>query len=249
MKATEFATHVRWHTRTTSTTFTDAQILALMKTRQDEIARAILKVDEDILLIPQTCNLVADQREYPFPTDMIARMKRVEAMFNGTDWIPLTEIDITDINVPISTEANIVAYFNSMQYDQKTNPTGARFDISRKAIKIFSGAITAVTTGVKMYVSTYPSAVTDLSGTTDLSEDPSDTTHGIPRSLHEIWARGIVIDYKSSREKPIPLSERELSYKLDMDSAIEVLKHGNLDREVTGDLPPANDRGNDGYDY
>jgi len=248
MTAAEFATYIRFMTRTTSVTFTDANILALMKIRQDEIARSILKADEDILLIPQTSNLVADQREYPFPSDIIAKIKRVVAKINGTDWVPLTEIDLLDLTVPLETEANITTNFNSLQYE-RSNPQGARFDIRRKALYILSGTISAVTSGLRLYLSTYPSAITDLTGTDDLSVDPSDTTHGIPRVLHEIWARGVIMDYKSSREKPIPLSERELSYKLDLDKAIVTLKHGNLNREVIGHLPPASDRGNDGFDY
>ena len=82
-----------------------------------------------------------------------------------------------------------------------------------------------------------------------MSVDPSTTTHGIPRSMHEIWARGVIIDYKESREKPIPLSEREGKYEVDKQTAIETLKHGNLDREVIGDIPPQDDRGNEGADY
>lgn len=248
MTPTEFATHVRFMTRTTSVTFTDAEILALMKLRQDEIARAILRADEDILLIPQTSNLVANQREYPFPTDIIARIKKVVAKFDGTNWIPLTEIDISDVTVPLETEANVTASFNSLQYE-KTNPQGARYDIRRKSLYLLSGTISAVTNGLRLYLSTYPKTITSLFNSIDLSVDPSDTTHGIPRSLHEIWARGVIIDYKSSREKPIPLTERELSYQMDLDKAIETLRHGNLDREVIGHLPPASDRGNDGFDY
>lgn len=242
MTPAEFTTHVRYMTRTTSATLTDANLKALMKVRQDEIARAILRADEDILLIPQTANLVADQREYPFPTDMIARIKRVEAKLDGTNWIKLEEIDVTDISKPTHTEANITNYYSNLEGE-------AFYDIRRKSIYIFSGTITAVTTGLKLLVSTYPTAITDLTSTTDMSEDPSDTTHGVPRALHELWARGVIIDFKSSREKPIPLSERELSYQLDLDKAIETLKHGNLDREVIGQLPAASDRGNDGYDY
>ena len=237
-------------TRTTSTTFTDAQILALMKIRQDEIAGAILSADEDILLIPQETDLVASatQRDYPLPTDILSRIKRVEAKLNGTDWVPLTEIDITQIGLPIVTETNVTDIFNNSKYDGD-NPNGARFDIIRKSLVIYSDTITATTDGLKVWCDTYPTAVSDLTLTSDMSNDPSTTTHGIPRPLHEIWARGVSIDHKSSREKPIPLTEREQSYQLDLDRAIEILKHGNLDREVIQHLPGASDRGNDGYDY
>ena len=248
MTSTEFTTHVRYKTRTNSTTFTDAEIMALMKIRQDEIARAILRVDEDILLIPQTCDLVADQREYPFPSDIIAKIKRVEVKLDGTNWIPITEIDVTDIGYSIASESNITSIFNNQQAN-KENPSGARFDIRRKAIYILSGTITAVTTGLRLLVSTYPSAIAALDGTTDMATDPSDTTHGIPRALHELWARGVTIDYKESRQQPIALSETEKNYKNDLNLAIETLKHGNLNREVYGSIPSGGSRGNEGSDY
>jgi len=248
MTPVEFAFHVRDQTRTNSTTLTDAVILRYMKIRQTELAQDILKADEDILLIPQTCNLVLNQREYPYPLDIISRIKRVEAKFNGTDWVPLSEIDLAQIDVPISSESDITTVFNSSQASEG-NPNGARFDILRKAVYLYSGTISAVTSGLKVYVKTYPAAVTDLSGETDMSVDPSDTTHGIPRAMHEIWARGVIIFYKESREKPIPLTERELNYKLDKEKVIETLKHGNLDRDVIGHLPPASDRGNEGADF
>ena len=251
MTPAEFATHVRYKTRTTSSTFTDAQIMALMKIRQDEIARAILRADEDILLIPQYADLVASSitaREYPLPQDILSRIKRVEAQLNGTDWIVLIEIDITQIGVPISSEDDIVSVFNNLQYEEG-NPNGPRFDLLRKAIFIYSDTITATTDGLRIFVDTYPEAISDLTSTADMSNDPSTTTHGIPRALHEIWARGVIIDYKESREKPIPLTERQLSYQLDLDKDIEILKHGNLDREVIACLPSCYDRGDNGFDY
>ncbi len=247
----KFAAYVRYKTKTNSNTFEDAEMLSYMEFRQDEIAKAILKADEDILLIPQIDDLVASSitaREYPLPSDILSRIKRIEAQLNGTDWIPLTEIDITQIGKPISTEANITDVFNNSRMS-KTNPNGARFDMLRKSIFIYSSTITATTDGLKVWVNTWPTPVTDLTSTTDMSVDPSTTTHGIPRVMHGNWATGVIIDYKGSKDKPIPLNEGELRYEFDLRKAIEALKHGNLDREVFGDLPPASERGNDGFDY
>ena len=241
MTPVKFAEHVRFMTRTTSITFTDAQIISLMAIRQDEIARAILKTDEDILLIPQYANLVVSTitaREYPQPQDILSRIKRVEAKLDGTNYIVLNEFDVTSYRKAISTEADIIANFSNLEGE-------AFFDILRKSIVIYSGTLTAVTDGLKILVNTYPAAITDLALTSDMSQDPSTTTHGIPRAMHEIWARGIIIDYKSSREQPIPLNERELNYKNDLEETIQTLKHGNLDREVIGVI--SDDMWNHGY--
>ena len=81
-----------------------------------------------------------------------------------------------------------------------------------------------------------------------MSVDPSTTTHGVPRVLHEIWARGVAIDYKESREKPIPLTEREQSYNNDLDEAIALLKMGNKDREIISQVPHGAEVWRDGFD-
>jgi len=242
MTPAELATLVRYKTRTNSTTFPDAEILAYMKQRQDELAQDILKADEDILLIPQTASLVADQREYPFPSDILSRVKRLEGKLDGTNWIELEEIDITKVTHPIASETNITYYFSNEEGN-------AFYDILRKSIYIYSGTITAVTDGLKLWVNTWPSPITSLRSTVEMSEDPSTTTHGIPRALHKIWATGVIIDWKESKEKPIPLSEKELAYEKDKQKAIETLKHGNLDREVIGELPGEGTRGNEGSEY
>lgn len=242
MTPAEYAAHVRFMTRTNSTTFPDADILRLMKIRQDEIAKAILEADEDILLIPQYTNLVADQREYPLPADMLSSIKRVEAKLDGTNFIKLNELDVTTYGKTINTESEITQQF--------FNEEGlAYFDLSRKSLVIYSGTITSVANGLKILVNTWPEAIGDLSATNDMSQDPSTTTHGIPRELHEIWARGVIIDWKSSREKPIPLSEKEQVYGIDLIKAINSLKPQNLDRNFTGQLPPASTIGNNGFDY
>lgn len=242
MTAAQFVEYVRLKTRTNSTTFVDNDVIILMRQRQDQIAQDILKADEDLLLIPQTTSLVLNQRDYSFPSDILSRIKRVEVMLDGTNWLKLREIDLVEINVPIATETDITNKFSNVKGN-------CFYDLLRKSIYLYSGTITSVTNGLKLWCNTWPTAITNLADTTDMSIDPSTTTHGIPRSMHEIWARGVIIDWKQSREKPIALNENELNYDRDLQKAIVTLKHGNLDREVIGSLPPASTRGNDGADY
>lgn len=241
MTPAEFATYVRFKTRTNTTTFTNEEILALMKIRQDEIARAILTVDEDILLIPQTSNLVKDQRIYAFPPDTLSRIKRVEAKLDGSAFLKLKHKDMTEIAYPLD-ETNITTYFSNVEGE-------CFYDLYRKSLYILSGPIIDVADGLVIYTNTYPEVITDLTSTTDMSVDPSTTTHGIPRELHELWARGVIIDYKESREKPIPLSEMEQKYEYDLLKAVNSLRNQDQDREIVGHLPPSAERGVNGYNY
>ena len=241
MTPQELATYVRFKTRTNAVTFSDAQILALLKLRKDEIARRILDADEDIFVDPEFANLGLGQREYSLPHDTLSRIKRVEAKFDGTAWIPLSEIDINDLKYTTN-EDDILSHFS--------NEAGnAKYDISRKSLWLYCGEIVAVVKGLKLWCNTYPAEITDLSSILEMNIAPTSLTHGIPREVHELLARGIIIDYKESREKPIPLTEKELKYDVDLERAIQTLRHGNLDRDVIAELPPASDRGNNGQDY
>lgn len=238
MTPAEFATYVRFMTRTNSTTFTDSDILLLMKVRQDELAKDIVRVDEDILLVPMYADLFAGQREYPFPEELVSSLSRVEAMLDGENYIKLRENDVSSIRSAVSNEALITSSYGNQEGT-------AYFDLARKSIFIYSGTITNVANGLRLWVNTWIEPITSLAGTDDMSIAPSSVTHGMPRELHEIWARGVSIDYKTSRENPIPLTEKELNYKDDKRLALKSLKPQNRDRTTIMNLPSCNN----GWDY
>lgn len=243
----ELANLIRFKTRTNATTFTDTDMLPLVKLRQDELARKLmnsLNSDEDIFLSPTVANLVdsSTTREYPLPSDLLSKIKRIEAKLDGTNWIRLIAMDINDYKYTHD-ETTIVNYFTNEQ-------DGAKYDIRRKAIYIYSGTLTAVTGGLKLWCFDYPASITDLTeNTLQIEDDPDTTHHGFPRELHELLARGVIIDYKESREKPIPLSQFEKNYDMDVAAAIQTLKNGDQGKEVIAFLPPSSERGNDGQDY
>ena len=210
---------------------------------------ASLAEDEDVFQSPFTDSLKLNTREYAFPADVLARLKRVEVSFDGTNWVLLHSMDISEYK-GTHDETTIVSNFNNEQYHKTNNPSGAQFDIARKAIYIYSGSIIAVTGGLKLWCFDYPTLISDLTDdASDMEDDPDTTHHGFPRELHELLARGVIIDYKESREKPIPLSEREQSYDKDVGLAILSLKHGDLGRELIATLPPASARGDNGFNY
>ena len=247
MKALELATYIRYKTRTNTITFTDVEMLLLVHFRQDELARKLmnsLSEDEDIFLTPHTADLVASttQRDYGFPQDILSRIKRVEITFDGTTWVRAMPMDISEY--PFTHDEDTIT--NNFSNDEGS----VKYDIQRKSIFIYSGTIVAVTGGLKLWCFNYPTLITDLTdNTNEIEDDPDTTHHGFPRELHELLARGVSIDYKESREKPIPLTEREQKYEYDVLRAIETLKHGDQNREIIAQLPPASERGNDGQDY
>lgn len=230
MTPAQLAEYVRLRTRTNSTTFTDADMLILLNVVKENICQRALEVDEDIFELPTYMNLVADQREYPLHSNLLSRISRVEAALDGTNYIKLFEFDLTELDEPVTGETNITNNFSNNEGD-------AFFDIMRKSIWIYSGTITAVTNGLRIWLNTYPANVASMGLTTDMSVDPSTTTHGVPRELHKSIAEGIIIEWKSSREKPIPLTEREQKFEYDLEKSIQTLKKANYDREVLGAVP------------
>lgn len=232
MTGTTFAALVREYTRTNSTTMPDSKIVLLGNVVKDDFAKEIMKADEDISGVPATRDLIASStsREYSLPEDNL-KIIRVEAKFDGTNFIKLGELNLAQYE-RTTDEATIVNTF--------ANEKGKCFyDIFRRALWIYSGTITAVGDGLKLYYIAYPSDITagDLSGNTDLSIDPTSTTSQLPRQFHELWARKISIMWKSNREKPIPLTERELVFDADFTKAMESIINPNQDRENVGTLP------------
>jgi hypothetical protein len=237
MTPAKLAEYIRFKTRTNATTLTDAELIIMANVVKDKLILAALEADEDIFLVPTTQNLVANQREYPLLSTQLSRIKRVEAKLDGNNFVKLNEFDLPQHPYPVSTEADITDKFGN---EEKR----AFFDIMRESIWIYSGTITTVANGLKIWINTQVPDITSMTSTTDMSIDPSNTTHGIPMPLHHALADGIVIMWKESREKPLPLSESELRYDLEVRKAVSSLKRGNYDRNVIGITPIDN-----GFEY
>lgn len=230
MTPAKLAQYVRIKTRTNATTFNDTDMIAIANVVKDRLVLEALDADEDLFLVPTYMNLVADQREYPLLSTIMSRIKRVEAALDGSNWIKLNEFDLPQFKLPLTTEADIIAAFANAEGN-------AFFDLMRKAITIYSGTIIDVTDGLRIWLNTWVQDLADVTSTIDMSVDPTSTTHGIPRALHNVMATGMVIEYKESREKPIPLNESELNYEMEVRRAIAKLKRGDYDRQVQGTVP------------
>jgi len=228
MKFTEFASYIRFHTRTNSTTLSDSDILLLANIHKDKLTMAILNANENYFGLPQLTNLVADQREYPIDITVAHQFKLIEAKLDGTNWKRLTE---TDLNLEQFT----------------TDETGIRnaflgrdpgFQIFRNSLWILNdSAIINVTNGLKIWAYIWPASFTDLTSTTEMATAPSTTTHGWPRPFQELLARRVIIDYKTSRDKPMTLTESEKNYKMDLMEALDDIKNPNLDRSILATIP------------
>lgn len=240
MTAAALATLIRKYTGTNSTTYSDASMLADVNVCKDEIAESVHQYAPNLLMVPAVFDLVADQREYQLPTDILTNVLKVEVKFSSSDsriaLKPLAQYDDSE------TEAEIVNNFANTEGN-------CSYVMRRKSIYILSGTITAVTAGVRIWYSIFPADLTDMTlNATDLSVNPTTTSFGIPKQLHELLARRVSIMWKGYQGKPVALSETEKRYDKDLSEKIVGLSAMDLGLEVTGYVPEGADVWADGSD-
>lgn len=242
MTGTQLAALIRYKTGTNSTTFTDADMLPLVNTFKDEISAMIVERNAGYFLVPTLFDLVASStsREYAFPDDLLNRIHKVELKFSSSS-SRFPAKNIKDYNGS-ETESEIVKQFG--------NDEGQfAYTIRRRAIFILSGTITAVTDGGQLWYHAYPVNLSNLSGSTDLSVDPSTTTFGFPRQFHELLARRVSMEFKGAQPKPLPLSRQELNYERDLQIQLDAIAHIDNSAEIIGQSTAHEDTGDNGFNY
>lgn len=238
MKYNEFATYIRFKTKTDATTLTDAELVTLANVAKDDIAKELAKANEDLFGMKYTRDLVSGTREYSFPDNILANIKAVEAYVAnaGTECKKFDEFDLTQYR-GTTDESSIKAAFTGKY----------QFDIFRKSLWLYTGEdIVDVTDGLILWAIQYPEDITtaQLATTVDMSAAPSTISHGMPKEAHLLWATKVIVDYKNSKEKPIPLTEQEANYENDLKSLLASIRGTNLDRQNKGTAPY-----NDGSNY
>lgn len=240
MTGAELASLIRLKTSTNTTTFTNADMLIYVNLFKDDIASQIVERNNGMFLVPSTFNLVADQREYAFPDDMLNRIQKLELKFVSTD-SRFQSRYIKDYQGSETESEIIKSYTNSKD--------GFAHTIRRRALFILSGTIISVTSGGRIWYHAFPADLANMTGSTNLSIDPSTTTFGFPRQFHELLARRVSIEYKSNRPKPLPLNALEQRYEADLQLALNAVSRPDNSAEIIGLLPSDEDQGNAGFDY
>ena len=242
MTILKLANKIRTYTKQTSTSLTDANLLLLINPAKDELSELVASRDikGNYFILPATNNLTADQREYAFPDDILDHIFSVEASFTTAtplDYKLCLPDDFRRHGIG-KTETNITSRYSNAK---------PRYEIQRKAVYLLSGTIIAVTSGLRLKYRVYPtdwSALTD--DTTDISIDPTTTSFGFPRSLHELLARRCSIEWKGAHPGAVPLSPLELKYETDLERTLQGLEENDFSGETLATLPQYTD-GNDGY--
>ncbi len=234
MTETQLAALVRQKTGTNSTTLTNAVLQPWLNIFKDEICSLITQRNNTLWIIPSTDNLVADQREYAIPSDVLNHLISIEvAMTTDT---PLKYVDAKPYNrrdfTLGLTESNIASSFSN---------SFPRYFRRRRAVYLLTGAIIAVTNGLRVTYRAYPADfAAALNGTTALEADPTTTTFGFPRQFHELLARRVGMEWKQSRPNPIPLDELEKNYNGDLEKQLDAVSREDFYEDTLGSLPDSN---------
>jgi len=206
----------------------------------EELASKIVESDNEMFEVPYTFNLVADQREYAIGDDVLNRVHKVEVKFDDDDDRRRAEY-IKDYRGS-ETEDQIINNFNN-------SPGGFSYTIRRRAILLLSGTITAVTDGVRMTSLVFPEPLANLTDDgVSMEVDPSTTTFGFPRQMHELLARRVSIMWKGNQPTPIKLSPDERKYDRDLELQLAAMGRVTNEGMTRSEDPTMEDTLDDGWD-
>ena len=248
MKFNEFIPYVRKRTKTDTVSFPSATMMLFANVIQERLATYIIKANENYFVVPATADLVANQREYPFPAGTLSQIKGLEVKFNASDnYINAREVDLNTLKIPTN-EAAVVATFDN------NNPY---YSIIRGSLWLWSGTIANCVAGLKLWYTQYPADFTstdftDTGTSTEMEADPTSTTFGLPIPFHKVLADMIVREYKILNSLPldeVDAAVDESKTENAITRAVDAIRGANLSREIIAQLPSAEAVGNNGFDY
>jgi len=209
------------------------------------VARAIVnRVNStvDYFSMTQLADLVADQREYPFPDDILKNTKIVEA-YIGSEWRRLYPMDLSSYRLSGSggdkpwTGESPEENFSGATTDTDTiednfSDTYPKYDSDGRSIVIYSESVDTVTGGLKLRGSIMPKDYIDAdwATTVEMQVRPDTLTAAMPVQSHDIMLMKAVIDYKEI--KGIPLTQFELTYNQQLADMLTSLSDTNEDESI-----------------
>lgn len=252
-------TKILSYTKQNPLTLTTATLLPMVNDAKNEISALISGRDikGNYFIIPSTDNLIAGQREYAWPDDVLNHLYSIEVAFSNTldqfgqlPYVQAFPDDFRRLGLA-RTEGNIQANYTNgggsligQQYGQIGKVVGPRYELQRRSIYLLSGAIDAttlgastITAGFRVRYRQYPLDLPDLSdNTTDMSIDPTTTSFGIPKQFHELLARRVSLEWKGNNPGAVPISPIEAKYDTDLEDMLSLIEMNDMSDEIFGRL-------------
>jgi len=232
-----------------STAVPTATITLYANLAKDQIAREIVANatnGADYFNLTLLANLVQDQREYPFPDDVLKNIKMAE-VYLDSKWRRMYPFDLNSYklsgveNKPYEGR-NISESFTGATTDETTiseqftneNP---QFDIEGRSIVIYSESVDVKEEGLKLRATIMPKDYVDADWTTSvqMSTRQGTTETVMPIQSHDIVLMKAVIEYKQT--KGIPLTSFENTYFDELRKMIATLSEINDDEVYIATVP------------
>jgi len=143
MKLSEIDDQINFFTNTTVTEYSDVDKHANI-TRYAHLLTTEIKDSMDgwdFQYETATANLIANQREYIFPANLLT-IKKVQLKLDGTNWVDAPFFDPTETGSPIASETDITKKFNNDE---------PYVDVGDRSVFVYSGTIISVTAGIKIW--------------------------------------------------------------------------------------------------
>jgi len=191
MQLSEMDSQIEFLTNTTSTEYSDVDKHANL-TRHAHLLTTEIKDSQDgwdFQYETATADLAANQREYIFPSGLLT-IKKIQLKLDGTNWVDAPFFDPQETGAPIASETDITNKFsNDKPY----------VDIGDRSLFIYSGTITGVTAGIKIWYT--EENVGRNAALTDITSFSADTdTPNIAESFQRGLIYGACLDYYNKYE-------------------------------------------------
>lgn len=231
MNGVRAANIIRKYTKQDSTTLPDSELAEWFNQAKDEICQEAEEINEGYFSMEFYRNLVAGQRQYTLPVDMLSRLEKVAIKFPTWDDYRVVE----EVRLSVSPNSTSETTITTSYVD-----SAPKMLLRRESIYFLTGsAIPDMTDGIQLWAKVFPNDIsaTTLAQTFDLSVAPFSDGVGIPRALHSIICLRTSILYKQNRDRPIALNDTEQNYEFLLRKALNAINGQNLARSISPQFP------------
>lgn len=183
--------YVRARTNMNTGTLSNSNLFLFLNERNRQYCAALQGVREDFLGERSTTDLVGNQQEYQLPDDCM-RLKKVEVLYDGTNWKPAKFFDINErprygMNGTFGAE---VLPTDSTTISSNFSTDWPFVDVLENSLFLYPIPTSNVTNGLKLYYFKRPQ---DMASTA-LSAD-------LPKEYHSYLVEAVTLDVEVMKGK------------------------------------------------
>src|SRR5574338_127682 len=182
----------RARTNTNTGTMPNSTLFLFLNERNRQFCAALQGVREDFLGERSTTDLIGNQQEYQLPDDCM-RLKKVEILYDGTNWQPGKFFDINDrpqygVNGTLGNARVLPTDSTTVTNNYSTD--WPFVDVLENSLFLYPIPTDTVTGGLKLYYFKRPQDMTLTSQSADL-----------PKEYHSYLVESVTLDIEVTKGK------------------------------------------------